>query len=80
VREVDPRAVKRIYESRLRGSLLRKLVADMSIEVQRRTNFAESVAEYPQEFVQEVAAAALQVATTGGWDKIAKDLSDYAKK
>jgi hypothetical protein len=52
----------------------------MSIEVQRRTNFAESVAKYPHEFVQEVAAAALQVATTGGWDKIAKDLSDYAEK
>jgi hypothetical protein len=73
-------AMTRIYESTIRGSLLRKLLVDMSVELQQRENFSAVVADYPPEFVQEVAVAALRVATTGGWEKIARDPSVYAEK
>lgn len=76
----DHSHVNRIYESTLPGSLVRKMLVDVVISRQLRSDFAENISDNPAEFVQEVAIAALGVAPVISWGQLKKRSEEWEEK
>jgi hypothetical protein len=58
-------------------SLFRKRIVDITVARLSRDRFAETVAEYPLEFVQELAVVAMFKAPTATWKDVVGDNNKY---
>lgn len=66
-----------IWDSTPRGSLLRKLILDLTVTRCSREDFARHLPIAPPEYVQEVALAALWAAPVCYWEEVARKAPEY---
>ena len=76
----DSKPIRRIYESTLPGSLMRKMMVDVTLKRQVPSNFAEIISMYPLEFVQDVAVAGLEATQCVTWDRMVEEVGKWEEK
>jgi hypothetical protein len=69
--------VRLVWTSTPPGSLLRKMIVDVTVGTQTAEDFAKELSEDPPEFVQEVAVAALRAFRGTHWSTIVEQGSQY---
>lgn len=70
-------SIQRIWQSTLSGSKIRKMVVDVTVSRMADTSFAENLSQYPPEFVQDVAVAAMKIRPTVCWNQARKRLPQF---
>lgn len=70
-------SIQRIWQSSLSSSNIRKMVVDVTVSRMADTAYAENLSQYPPEFVQDVAVAALKIRPTVSWDQARKRLPQF---
>lgn len=76
---IDPEIINLAWESTLPKCPLRKMLIDVHVSRKSWGDFAEHISEYPVEFLQELAVAALRARKISSWDVLAQRLPQYAE-